>query len=233
MQYGAEYYYRLSPAEGNASAGEYTAVSSLTASSARVTVVTSEVDFLPVSVTVFGEYAYIPAGDKGLRILDVSDPAGSFLRGSCMTGDAKVVAFRGDFAYLADARGLEVKDKYVFLTEGENGLVVIDALDPTSPQLFDEISSPGELNVGMENDFVLPADVSGLRVIRTYFFRRSFQNFRSSPGRKTSTGISVEGARAFVSGPLSRPMPGVYISSMYPGRIFLKPTSNRVPERSS
>jgi len=347
VQYGTEYYYRVSPADGNAPAGEYTTVSSLAAPSARVTAVTSEEDFVPVSITVFGEYACMPAGDKGLRILDVSDPARSFLRGSCTTDDAKDVAVRGDFAYLADgrkgikiiniidpqnpivvgsrntqdatavaasgdyayvadrpgglrvldirnpgspariatldiegavdcvvqgrfvyvaggkngvrivdisvpgkpvekgsffcadarglklkgeslfvadaeegliimdvsnpehpditgraavpgARGLEVKDQYVFIAAGENGLVVIDALDPRTPQLFDEISSSGALNVGIKDDFALLADASGLRVIRTYLFGRSFR-ISGLPLGGTSTGISVEGGRAFVS----------------------------------
>ena len=71
------------------------------------------------SVTVEGDYAYVAAGDAGLRVVDVSDPADPVEVGSAGTVDyAWDVAVAGDYVYIADGAG---------------GLRVVNVLDPSHP----------------------------------------------------------------------------------------------------
>lgn len=81
------------------------------------------------SVTVRGNYAYLAAGEAGLRIIDVSDPAAPSQVGRQDTpGEAINVDVAGSYAYLATK---------------EAGLRVIDISDVTAPAEVGRYDTPG------------------------------------------------------------------------------------------
>ena len=114
-------------------------------------------------VTPYGQYLFVADDHKGLRIIDVADPANLNEVGYVDTpGQARRVAVAGDYAYVADGEGgLRVIDislpsdpvevgflntdgnaadlalggdgEYVYLADGQGGLRVIDVSDPTLP----------------------------------------------------------------------------------------------------
>ena len=74
-------------------------------------------------VSVVNNYAYIAAGDEGLKIIDVSNPSAPFLKGS--------------YSYTSGGEAFDVQviGKYAFVAMGVHGLDVIDISNPSSPVL--------------------------------------------------------------------------------------------------
>jgi hypothetical protein len=70
---------------------------------------------------VSGQYAYYPAGDNGLEIIDVSDPANPLWVGSYASG--------------LNASGVDVSGSYAYVTDPTAGLQVLDVSNPTQPEL--------------------------------------------------------------------------------------------------
>jgi hypothetical protein len=67
-----------------------------------------------------GNYAYCAAGDGGLDIIDISDPASPRIVAGCETG--------------GDAKNVEVKGNYAYVMNTYNGLKVFDISNPADPK---------------------------------------------------------------------------------------------------
>jgi len=105
------------------------------------------------SVAVSGAYAYVAAGDSGLRVVSVVDPRNPVPVGAIATpGRAYGVAVDGTYAYVADDTA---------------GLRVISVADPAHPVEIGSCRTPGSARAAaMSGSYVCVADdTSGLRVI--------------------------------------------------------------------
>ncbi len=115
------------------------------------------------SVTVFDKYAFLADGDKGLKIINISDPASPRLVGSYDTpGDATKVWIRG-----ASASNI-----YAYVADGDKGIRAIDVSDPASPVDFDPVLTydtagfASDIAVNQTGDMVIVGDGSaGLTMI--------------------------------------------------------------------
>ncbi|MBD3163476.1 MAG: hypothetical protein GF328_15340 [Candidatus Latescibacteria bacterium] len=81
-------------------------------------------------VEVVGPYAYVAAGDSGLRIIDVSDPEDPFEAAVYSAPDLNDVQVVGTYAYLASA-------------DWDGGFLVLDVEDPLNPTLIGQYSATG------------------------------------------------------------------------------------------
>ncbi|MBA4368790.1 MAG: hypothetical protein C0403_14280 [Desulfobacterium sp.] len=115
------------------------------------------------SVTVFDKYAFLADGDKGLKIINISDPSAPTLVGSYDTpGDANKVWVRG-----ASANTI-----YAYIADGDKGIRAIDVSDPTHPVDFapvlayDTSGFASDIAVNEPGDMVIVGDGSaGLTMI--------------------------------------------------------------------
>ena len=83
----------------------------------------------PLGVTVAGDYAYLAAWRRGLRVVDISNPKKPKEVGACrVPGDAKDVAVAGGYAFVAAQEG---------------GLRVLDLVSPASPKEVGSCPSRG------------------------------------------------------------------------------------------
>jgi hypothetical protein len=95
------------------------------ANKATPTLVGSErfvgLDGLPSNIDVAGNYAYLAAGDQGLQIFDISNPAQP--------------VFKGEYSYSsgAEAWDVQVVGRYAMAAFGNGGFEVIDIADPAAP----------------------------------------------------------------------------------------------------
>lgn len=113
------------------------------------------VSVLPLAGTIQGVdvdaqrgLAVVTAGPNGIYVIDVSRPAAPVVRGTVLTGDARNVALRGNFAFVAD-----------FL----NSTTSVDITSPSAPLVLSHILDP---NLGgflqdilLSGSFALAADV--------------------------------------------------------------------------
>ncbi|MFN2245107.1 MAG: LVIVD repeat-containing protein, partial [Anaerolineae bacterium] len=106
------------------------------------------------AVTVDGGLAYVAAGDAGLRVVDVSDPAAPVEIGFLDTaGYAWDVAVAGSHAYIADGAG---------------GLRVVNMLDPAHPAEQGAYEDPAMegMGVAVAGGYAYLADAGdGLRAV--------------------------------------------------------------------
>ena len=80
-------------------------------------------------VFINGQYAYVAAGEVGLRIIDVSDPYSPFEVGYCDTvGFTTSLFVSGNYAYL--------------VSEDEEGLVIVDVSLPSAPFMVSSYETP-------------------------------------------------------------------------------------------
>lgn len=110
------------------------------------------------SVTVFDKYAFLADGDKGLKIINISDPSAPVQVGSYDTpGDASRVWIRR-----ASASAV-----YAYIADGDKGIRAIDVSDPTNPVDFtpaltyDTAGFAGDIAVNQTGDMVIVGDGSG------------------------------------------------------------------------
>ncbi|MCP4132139.1 MAG: hypothetical protein GY754_14300 [bacterium] len=117
-----------------------------------------------LGVAVSGNYAYMAINGVGLKVLDISDPAGPMSIANCyLSGSANDVAVSGNYAYLAGgfvgllvidisdpyapvmvgrcgtpgfASGLFISGNYAYLADGSDGFRVIDISDPSNPAIL-------------------------------------------------------------------------------------------------
>jgi hypothetical protein len=104
-------------------------------------------------VFVVDNRAYVADGDRGLAVLDVSDPtAPTRLGGVDTPGAALQVVVRGSLAYVAD---------------GSAGLRVVNVGNPAAPTLMGSVDTPGvALDLAVQGRYAYVADGSGgLRII--------------------------------------------------------------------
>jgi hypothetical protein len=115
------------------------------------------------AVAVFDKYAFLADGDKGLKIINISNPASPTLIGSFDTpGDASRV-------WIREASTNKV---YAYIADGDKGIRAIDVSDPTLPIDFDPVLSydtsgfANDIAVNQTGDMVIVGDGSaGLTMI--------------------------------------------------------------------
>ncbi len=109
-------------------------------------------------VDVFGNYAYIAVGFKGLIILNISTPASpTFVGQVAMTGEV----------YSVD---VNVVGTYAYVADGLNGLRVVNVNNPASPVIAATLNTNGQArDVVVSGNYVYVADGTyGLRVINVF-----------------------------------------------------------------
>ncbi len=112
-------------------------------------------------LAVVDDYAYLAAGDGGLRIIDVSDPShpnpvgGYMCTDRCPADMAIGVNVLGNYAYLA--------------TYYDGVLVIIDVANPAAPELVGFLDTPGMgTNLAVRGNLVYLTDLlNGLHIIDT------------------------------------------------------------------
>lgn len=141
-------------------------------------------------VDVSGEQVAVVADTSGIRLVDVSDPASPELLGSAFSGDARDVAVRGGFAYVADFG---------------SGLVVVDLADPAAPVVTARSFFGVLTDVALINSFSFAADVLFVNAVLVEELSQpaspvprafvDFSNFRDDNG----TGIAVDGNYVYLT----------------------------------
>lgn len=123
------------------------------------------------NITIFGDYAYLGAGEAGVQVVRIAEPVlPPMLGGSYETLDqARIAAIVGDYAYVADqgfglqvldisdplnptlagswaapsiATGVAIAGDYAYVTDADFGLQAIDISDPTNPTLAGSCDTP-------------------------------------------------------------------------------------------
>ncbi len=133
------------------------------------------------------------AGGNGVYLVDVSNPTAPRLLGSTTTGDARAVAIKGNYAFVAD---------YV------NSTTAVDITNPAAPVVVSNITDPnlgGYLqDIALSNTFALAADVKFVNGIPitditnpTALIARQILNF---PQRDDNgMGIAIDGTYAYLA----------------------------------
>ena len=146
-------------------------------------------------LSIVDGYAYIASNDKGLQVIDISNPLAPALASSVDTpGSSYDVSVTEGYAFVADAaNGLQVIDisnplvpvlvssvdtpgtalgvsiasGYAFVADSSSGLQVIDISNPLAPVLVSSVDTPGSARkVSVSNGYAYVADgYSGLEVI--------------------------------------------------------------------
>ncbi|MFM6025782.1 MAG: LVIVD repeat-containing protein, partial [Dolichospermum sp.] len=75
------------------------------------------------NIQVLGNYAYVSAGNRGLKIIDISNPASPSLRGEY------------SYHHSGEAYDVQVVGNYAYVAFGLYGLEIIDISNPSSPIL--------------------------------------------------------------------------------------------------
>ncbi|MCP4155153.1 MAG: hypothetical protein GY757_45935 [bacterium] len=104
-------------------------------------------------VMVNGNYAYCAAGDAGLDIIDISDPANPTKVGTFDTGD--------------DVRGIHIAGTKGAIANSFGGVILIDLTDPVSPTRLDSYN-PGIMAEGVfirDNYIYVAATSFGLHIM--------------------------------------------------------------------
>jgi hypothetical protein len=112
--------------------------------------------FLPISMAVSGDYAYVVDHDSTcLKVIDVSNPAAPVLSGSLVLGiTINAIAVSGDYAYVVDY--------------GFDDLKVIDVSNPAAPVYRGNLfigPSPWSVAVSDAYAYVVDYDSDDLKVI--------------------------------------------------------------------
>lgn len=136
--------------------------------------------------------AAVTAGGNGIYFVDVSHPAAPVLLGSTSTGDARAVALKGNYAYVAD------------YTTSTNS---VDITNPASPQVLSHITDPNLggflMDIALSGNFALGADVkffNGIPITDitdpTNLLPRAILNFTQRDDN--GMGIAVDGTYAYL-----------------------------------
>ncbi len=152
VEFGKDYTYQISPSGGVLAPLSAPATArSLAFPSEKLAHVGAAAETDTRRVTVSGGYAFLSAGARGVRIIDVSNPTGPVDVGSMQTDNAWDVAVRSGYAYVAD---------------GESGLRVLDVSAPRTPVLLGSRKTSDARAVVCTGDDAIVADADkGVKVI--------------------------------------------------------------------
>ena len=111
-------------------------------------------------VAVVGNLLYVAAGNAGLQIFDLTNPASPSLVGSYDTPRyARQVCVVGDLAYVAD-------DNMAYTTDDVAGLQILNVADPTAPQLVGHYGLLAIDGVAVAGNYAYVIDRTvGLRIL--------------------------------------------------------------------
>ncbi|MGZ5487421.1 MAG: LVIVD repeat-containing protein [Candidatus Aminicenantales bacterium] len=171
------------------------------------------------AVALSGNNALIAAADKGLAVIDVTDPKAPVLRSILDTpGEARDVAASGSLAFVADgssgllavdvsnlaapkvagswdspgeASWIALRGRSLFLADGSAGLQIVDIADPARLALAGALDTDGTAeSVALSGDFAYIADGSGgIKVV----------NVTAPAGPKLAASLVAEGYAHSVS----------------------------------
>jgi hypothetical protein len=139
-------------------------------------------------IDVVNNTAYVTSGEKGLLIIDVSDPSNPVITDSVNMIGAIDVVVSGSYAYVVVANGLAIVDLTNLIITGSldtidavnidiaggivyladlEGLILIDASDPFNPQRTGSISfAYGASNVSVRGNYAYVTDyTTGLTIV--------------------------------------------------------------------
>ena len=151
-------------------------------------------------VEVVDNYAYVADGDKGLKIIDISNRTNLTLKGTYDTsGDALGVQVVGNYAYVADgnsglqivditdranptrkgtydtdgnAFGVQVVGNDAYVADGSSGLQIVDITDRANPRFKGNYDTDGNArNVQVVGKYYYLADSDGGLQITTLYNR--------------------------------------------------------------
>ncbi len=179
-------------------------------------------------MSVSGHYAYIANDDRGLRVMNVTDPKYPTVLGTYNSpGLARAVWADGRYAYLGDAGiglhvvnvtnpmsptkigtcttngtayGVFVEGHYAYVAEGTKGLRVINVTDPRNPTLVGTCATTSAtISVWVAGHYAYVTDSSyGLQVVNVTDPRHPIL-LSSSPMSGTARGVCVQGQYAYVA----------------------------------
>jgi hypothetical protein len=112
----------------------------------------AEADALVLDVVAIEDYAYVFTNDHKLRVVDVSDPAMPIEVGSYE-----------EPSLWFDA--LSVAGRYIYAVDRVDGLVILDASNPTSPTAIGGVWLFEAHAVAVEGNYACVADWEGLHVV--------------------------------------------------------------------
>jgi len=146
-------------------------------------------------VKVVGDYAYVAAEQDGFRVLDVSDPDAPFEVGHVPMLYANGLVVRGDNVYVSDRvtgvvtvdisdptdpiqigqydtygdnlYDIAIRDSYLFLAYGFDGIRILRVNNPASPLLISTLDTEGfSQGIAVQGDLVAVADgADGIRML--------------------------------------------------------------------
>ncbi len=151
VYFGIDYFYRISPSGYPETASKSSSATILKAPEERVKSLDTLSSFKPNGISISGNYAYVAAGDSGLRIVDISDISNMSITGSLDLKSAESLIVSGDYVYVACR---------------ENGIAVVNIIDPVSPFLAGTKPTGNALDLAVDRNTLYVADgASGLKIM--------------------------------------------------------------------
>ncbi|MBL6988605.1 MAG: hypothetical protein ISR65_02460 [Bacteriovoracaceae bacterium] len=124
------------------------------------TIVSENATAIAYDVAMDANYAYVAYGVEGLMVVDLS------------SSPKEVVSTFSGYATNPDARYIEVKNNYVYISDRNNGLVIVNLIDRTVPHNAGlPIYQPQSPSWGLtltSNDLFITAEVNGLEVLSLF-----------------------------------------------------------------
>ncbi len=206
VNFGIEYFYRISPSGYPEPGSKSSSATILKAPEERVKSLDTLTSFKPNSISISGNYAYVAAGDSGLRIVDISDVSNMSVTGSLELKSAENLIVSGDYVYVAcrengiavvnildpvspflagtkltgNALDLAVDRNTLYVADGDSGLKIMDVSDARFPDRIASLSDSGSYALYMSGNQLFSADTNALNV----FDRsdsRNLQNIKTYP----------------------------------------------------
>lgn len=151
VQFGRDYFYAISPSSAKGPLSAPGVGRTLAFPEDKLALLGAAAVAGSQRITIDGGYAFVAAGEKGVSIVDVSDPKAPVTVGHVATRDAQHVAVRGEYAYVAD---------------GEAGLRVLDVSNPHAPEILGSCKTSDARAVALAGRYAFVADgAKGLKVV--------------------------------------------------------------------
>ena len=137
------------------------------------------------SLVTQGSHVYVSTGATEIRIYDVDLASTLTLDGSLVTGGGAI--------------GLAVRDDYLYVADGDNGLVVVDVTDPTNPALYGHVAFTGATAVALGGNFAYVADNTlAIRVIEITDPMNPVRAGGGQEAAQAASSVAVAGDRAYI-----------------------------------